>query len=220
MTDTVKYLDFYQFPDDPPKNLIAQNYSDLYNKENFFIYLNKNYISEFKKLYFWLDIAVITHWAQFTDKLSAKDSIEKPTGLSLLEIPKPERNNLNIYRTHFKKMGITKCVYCNENKFNPIDHIIPWRMVKSDNFWNMLPICTKCNSKKSDRIWSLEERSKEILKKSIGTIVERITEHPEFINQIKQHFIYSGEKYIDNKAKLEEYLYNLTLSRIRDFRQD
>ena len=168
-------------------------------------------------MYYWLDKAILTVWAEFTDKLPLNQNAEKPTGLSLLEVPKPSRDDLKIYAKHFKKMGIKKCVYCNKNNFNSIDHVIPWSMVKSDKFWNMLPICKSCNSSKSNRIWVLDENARKTLQKSISIIVNDIEGHPEFINQIKQYFIYSGKKYISDKEKQKDLLYETTMSKISDF---
>ena len=217
MTKNILYLDFYEYPKHSPQRIRAKNYYELYEKEDYFITIKSHYLHEFKKMYYWLDKAILTVWAEFTDKLPLNHNAEKPTGLSLLEVPKPGRNDLKIYVKHFKKMGIKNCVYCNKKPFDSIDHVIPWSMVKSDKFWNMLPICKSCNSSKSDRIWDLNDRAKKILKKSIAIIVDNIEEHPEFFNQVKQYFIYSGEKYINDKEKQIDLLYETTLSKISDF---
>jgi len=211
------YLDFYEYPEYRPKNISARNYYELYEKDDYFISIKKHYLREFKRMYYWLDKAILTVWAEFTDKLPLNQNAEKPTGLSLLEVPKPSRNDLKKYVKHFKKMGIKNCVYCNKNNFDSIDHVIPWSMVKSDKFWNMLPICRSCNSSKSDRIWDLDENARKTLQKSISIIVDDIEEHPEFFNQIKQYFIYSGKKYINDKEKQKDLLYETTLSKIHDF---
>lgn len=211
-------LDFFDYPKRRPVIIKAENYKELYENESTFVSIKKKYIQEFKLMYYWFENAVLLAWAQFTDERPPNKSIEKPTGLSLLQIPNPDRNHLKYYRQHFTRMGVKTCSYCNKKKFNAIDHIIPWRMVKNDQFWNMLPICRSCNSKKSDRIWDIGSEGKKILKKSIGTIVDNIQDQPDFLNQVKRHFLYTGQKQnFKDKGALKRELYQITISRVKDF---
>jgi len=113
---------------------------------------------------------------------------------------------------------VVKCAYCGDRGFEAIDHVIPWKMVKNDQFWNMLPICKSCNSSKSDRIWILEEKAKKILKDSIRSITERLDDIPDFKNQVLAHFFHTRQTppMEDGKA-LGNTLYEITINRIEDF---
>lgn len=64
-----------------------------------------------------------------------------------------------------------KCFYCGKKlKANEVhvDHFIPWCYLKSDQLWNFVLACNKCNSKKSDKLpqyqylVKLIERNKEV----------------------------------------------------------
>lgn len=53
------------------------------------------------------------------------------------------------------------CFYCNKSltgikRETHVDHFIPWSFVQSDNIWNLVLSCNRCNSSKSDK---LPERS-------------------------------------------------------------
>jgi len=211
-------LDFYNYIDERSTRTEAETYKDFYKYETTFIKVKRKYVSELKAMYYWFEKAVLLAWAEFTDNLPLNQREGMPTGLLLLQIPQPKRKNLKPFQDHFRKtIGVRYCVYCNEKKFNAIDHIIPWRMVKSDRFWNMLPICRSCNSAKSDRIWKLSAEGKKILKKSISKIVDRLEDQPEYLNQVKQHFIFVDERIPKKKSDLKKYLYDMTISKIASF---
>lgn len=44
-----------------------------------------------------------------------------------------------------------KCVYCHLSNGNTIDHIIPLSKLGDHAYWNVVPCCKKCNSKKGNR---------------------------------------------------------------------
>jgi hypothetical protein len=91
-------------------------------------------------------------------------------------------------------------------------------MVKSDQFWNMLPICKACNSRKSDRIWTLNDRAKSILKRSISDIVKRSDGLSEWKEQIVAYYAHTRQEApLQDHQLLAESLYMATLKRIRIF---
>ncbi|WP_243459280.1 HNH endonuclease domain-containing protein [Metabacillus bambusae] len=58
-----------------------------------------------------------------------------------------------ILLTYFK----AECFYCSKKlsdneRETHVDHFIPWSFVQSDNIWNLVLSCNKCNSSKSDRL--------------------------------------------------------------------
>ncbi|PIK13768.1 HNH endonuclease signature motif containing protein [Halobacteriovorax sp. JY17] len=80
--------------------------------------------------------------------------------MKYLEEAKNERGPLNKFLKIYKEdLGIKKCSYC-EKEANTIDHVYPWKYAKRDEFWNMLPSCKSCNSKKSDKILSISKEKK------------------------------------------------------------
>lgn len=212
------HLDFYQFPERPPGRVEAKTYQEFYEKEITFVTVRKAYIGELKEMYYWFEKAIITAWAEFTDQFSENRKKSNHTGLTLLAIPEPERGNLSFFKEHFRNLGVDRCAYCDDRPSDSIDHVIPWKMVKSDEFWNMLPICRSCNSLKSDRIWVLNGRAKRILKDSTADIVKRLDDLPDLENQIIAHFTRMRQEppLLDSKF-LTDNLYETTIKRINDF---
>ena len=202
---------------DSPYVARGRTYSEFYKNEPTFVSLNKRYIRELKEMYFWFDKAILTAWAEFTDKFPSNREKVNHTGLTLLQIPEPKKKNLAFFRQHFKTLGVKRCAYCHGRRFDAVDHVVPWKMVKNDQFWNLLPICRSCNSSKGDRIWKLSERAKKLLRRSIKKIVEKLDGYPDFKNQIVQHYTHIGEAppLRDHRA-LTDALYKITISRIED----
>lgn len=67
-----------------------------------------------------------------------------------------KRSGLKKYRDFLQDCyGHKTCFYCGKNlKLNNIyvDHFIPWCYMKSNQLWNFVLSCDRCNSKKSDRL--------------------------------------------------------------------
>jgi len=52
---------------------------------------------------------------------------------------------------------IPLCAYCNTNKSNTIDHIIPLSKGGTNDLSNLIPVCINCNSKKRDKtLWEFK----------------------------------------------------------------
>lgn len=212
-------LDFYEYPSSPPLYRFREGtYAELYKNEPIFVSLNKRYIRELKEMYFWFDKAILTAWAEFTDKLPSNREKVNHTGLTLLQIPEPTRKNLTFLRQHFRVLGVKRCAYCDDGHFDAVDHIIPWKMVKSDQFWNLLPICSSCNSSKGDRIWKLNYGAKKLLRRSIRKIVDNLDDNPGFKNQVVQHYIHIRKNPpLSSRKILTDALCEVTINRIKDF---
>ncbi|WP_100333590.1 HNH endonuclease [Bacillus alkalisoli] len=61
----------------------------------------------------------------------------------------------------FEKLLMTyfeeSCFYCGKaltgmKRETHVDHFIPWSFVQSDNIWNLVLACNRCNSSKSDKL--------------------------------------------------------------------
>ena len=207
-------IDFYKYEGELKINV--KRFDEFYNKENCFIVIKSRYIREFKEMYYWFEKAIITVWAEFTDQLIKGRKKNFYTGLTLLAIPDTERENLNIFRKHFENIGKDKCTYCG-GKFEEIDHVIPWKRVKKDQFWNMLPACRKCNSAKSDKILPLNNKAKNTLQVSISHIVNALDNHQEFKNQVDMHYALLQKNKPKDPRRLSEDLMKLTLNKITSF---
>ena len=67
-----------------------------------------------------------------------------------------QRNMLATYRQVLLETASPTCFYCGKDlrgtKAFAVDHFIPWSFVHSDNLWNLVLACNKCNSSKSDKL--------------------------------------------------------------------
>ena len=92
-------------------------------------------------------------WAKFLEKANSDEQVVRL--LEKLELSTPRRNDLSIYRKIlFEEFNEERCFYCGK-AFNGdihVDHFIPWSFVKSDNLWNFVLTCPKCNIKKKDSL--------------------------------------------------------------------
>ena len=211
-------LDFYEYPSGPAYVVKEDAYTEFYKNEPTFVSLKKRYIRELKGMYFWYEKAILTAWAEFTDKFPSNREKVNHTGLTLLQIPEPKRKNMIFFRQHLRDLGVDRCAYCNDRPFDAVDHIIPWKMVKSDQFWNLLPICSSCNSSKAGRIWKLNAGAKKLLRRSIRKIVDKLDEYPDFRNQVIQHYTHIREDPpLGSRKILRDALYDVTINRIEDF---
>lgn len=111
------------------------------------------------------------HWARFLEKVNDDDALVRV--LEKLELATPQRKDLSLYRDIlFMEFQQNRCFYCGKRLSESIhvDHFIPWSFVKSDNLWNCVLSCPKCNLKKKDSLVGgsylaeIERRNDEISK--------------------------------------------------------
>lgn len=116
-------------------------------------------------------------WAKFLEKTNDDDKVIRL--LDKLELSTPRRNDLSVYRRIlYEEFYENHCFYCGKelNGDIHVDHFIPWFFVKSDNLWNFVLACPKCNIKKKDSlvnesfIQKLESRNKRLLRESCGFV--------------------------------------------------
>ena len=109
-------------------------------------------------------------WAKFLEKVN-EDSVLIRV-LEKLELATPQRKDLSLYRNIlYKEFQEKRCFYCGKllNQKIHVDHFIPWTFVKSDNLWNFVLSCPRCNWRKRDSLVSrdylvkLENRNHAIL---------------------------------------------------------
>ena len=90
-------------------------------------------------------------WARFMERIKENECSKQI--LINLDKSTPRRKNLNIYRQILhEEYEQNNCFYCGAklNKKMHVDHAIPWAFVKTDNLWNFVLACPKCNAKKNN----------------------------------------------------------------------
>lgn len=109
-------------------------------------YFISKYKMEIEKLNYYF-------WARFLEKVNDDDVLVRV--LEKLELATPQRKDLSLYRDIlYLEFQQNCCFYCGEKLKDNIhvDHFIPWSFVKSDNLWNFVLSCPKCNIKKKDSL--------------------------------------------------------------------
>lgn len=92
-------------------------------------------------------------WAKFLEKIN--DDMVLVRLIDKLDLATPVRKDLSVYRlVLYKEFEENNCFYCGSKLTGTpaVDHFIPWSFMKCDNLWNFVLACTRCNSKKSDKL--------------------------------------------------------------------
>ena len=148
-------------------------------------------------------------WARFLEKIN--DDTVTTRLLDKLELSTPRRGDLSIYRdvliNDYQK---NSCFYCGKKLGNKshVDHFIPWSYIKSDNLWNFVLACPRCNSIKKNQLMS-EEYVKRINEQNT-TILESVNNsafvesefrnyYPGLIEKIWKYAKLSGIKECNKK---------------------
>jgi len=132
-------------------------YDGIYLSPSAFDFLTK-YRAELEKINYY-------SWAKFLEKVNADDALIRV--IDKLDLATPVRKSLDVYRAVLQKeFEENTCFYCGRKlaSTSPVDHVIPWKFMKTDNLWNLVLVCPKCNSKKNDRLPS---------QKNLNRIIER-----------------------------------------------
>lgn len=113
-----------------------------------------DYISKYK-----LEIEKINYysWARFLEKVNDDDALVRV--LEKLDMSTPKRKDLSMYRELlFREFQENRCFYCGQilrSKIH-VDHFIPWNFIKTDNLWNFVLSCPRCNIKKSGKLMNMD----------------------------------------------------------------
>ncbi|WP_027965073.1 HNH endonuclease [Halalkalibacillus halophilus] len=105
-----------------------------------------------------------------------------------------KRSSLKPYEKILLNYFEANCFYCSKSLSNSenvthVDHFIPWSFVQSDQIWNLVLSCNRCNTSKNDK---LPDRS------YLDIIIDR---NKQLVNQPPLE-IDSMENYKDNKIIL------------------
>lgn len=92
-------------------------------------------------------------WARFLEKINSDDVTGKL--LEKLDLATPQRRDLSVYRDIlYREFQENCCFYCGKKIGNKshVDHFIPWSFVKTDNLWNFVLSCPRCNISKNNKL--------------------------------------------------------------------
>ena len=130
------------------------------------------------------------HMAKMIEQLNEVPSINYLLG-KVESIAK--RSSLKPYENILLNYFEATCFYCgrdlSKTKVTQVDHFIPWSFVQSDQIWNLVLACNRCNSSKSDK---LPDRQ------YLNLIVERNQQLEEKVEEDKQSLLknYKNRKII------------------------
>lgn len=96
-------------------------------------------------------------WAKFLEKVNDDNILVRV--IDKLELSTPHRENLSVYRELLKReFQVGTCFYCGKKITNKVhvDHFIPWSFAKDDKLWNFVLACPTCNTKKNNKIPTLD----------------------------------------------------------------
>ena len=94
------------------------------------------------------------HMAAMIEQLNEVPSINYLLG-KVESIAK--RSSLSVFEKVLLNYTESDCFYCQKalsgvKRETHVDHFIPWSFVQSDNIWNLVLSCNKCNTSKSDKL--------------------------------------------------------------------
>lgn len=127
-------------------------------------YLDASLYEVFKILGGYLagDTSLVFKWAEFTQNLTRKRNkeISAETVIQLLhKTPVSSRDTIypeNFYARLRSRQGYLHCVWSGKKIGNRagyhIDHLLPFAVLKNNDFWNLMPCTTTINSQKSNKI--------------------------------------------------------------------
>ena len=107
---------------------------------------------------------ILFKWAEFSAKASGNKIKTEKVIHEILRNPVTDRdiaNSKKLYKEILKTSGEVICVWSgNKITSYDIDHIIPFSIWKNNDLWNLLPVQSKINNQKSDKIPSANIISK------------------------------------------------------------
>ena len=103
-----------------------------------------------------LSAVVLVEWTKFLEKINTS----LPMLVAKVDNHKPKRTALTPYRNILEQYDC-HCFYCSsrlERGLVHVDHFIPWSFLFTDDRWNFVLACQRCNLKKHDSLAEEEFR--------------------------------------------------------------
>ena len=105
-----------------------------------------------------LDQVNYYEWLKMVESI-LRSNEAKVDNLSTILEEITKRRNLAPFKELLLALGEKReCFYTGQklNQDAPLDHVIPWDYLKSDNLWNLVFISLRCNSSKSNKLPDLQ----------------------------------------------------------------
>ena len=186
------------------------------NLKNKKIIPNNRWIKYIKENYFLLELFVLDEWYKYMQTYN----INSPSLYEKLKLPNLKRNSLDKERKlwiEIIKKKTVKCIFSEEKlteKNFDIDHFICWNFLGHDQEWNLIPVTSKINRSKNNKVPKIDliktfvdfkiksfEYAKEVL--SDKKFEEYLSKHTNFINfSNNQCFTSSFKDKYNNEIKL------------------
>ena len=126
----------------------------LINLKNKKIMPNNRWIKYIKENYFLLELFVLNEWFKYMQTYN----VNSPSLYEKLKLPNLKRNSLDTERklwVEIIKKNEVKCIFSGEKlteKNFDIDHFICWNFLGHDQEWNLIPIISKKNRSKNNKV--------------------------------------------------------------------
>ncbi|MGC9777774.1 MAG: HNH endonuclease [Candidatus Heimdallarchaeota archaeon] len=188
----------------------VKNWNDLIASDNLHIFFSHQTYHEISNMRFWLRDVLIKRWAQ---ECVERFDANSPNLLSLFDlwkkIPQRESSIINKYCLFYLENGLKICTYCNQSieKDLQLDHLLPWSKFPVNSFWNLYPVCSSCNSKKSDKIPKITRKIGNRIKKHLQLCLEIESKSDiisKDISKIYKNRFHSSPDNISIEQKMEE----------------
>lgn len=188
----------------------VKNWDDLLTAENLHIFFSHQTFKEISDMRFWLRDVLIKRWAQ---ECVERFNADSPNLLSLFDLWKrtPQRDSsiINKYRLFYLDNGLKICTYCNQfvDKDLQLDHLLPWSKFPNNSFWNLYPVCSSCNSKKSDKIPRITKSIENRIRKHLKLCLFNENKSDIISNDINKIYakrFFSSPEKISIEQKIEE----------------
>lgn len=136
----------------------------------------------------WIRDAILIQWAEVSTRFSRMDGVTHSEVLDRLMFDFFPDRNQSISRGLFMDMKPKICVWSNrslEEGFD-MDHLIPFSLSRNNMLWNLLPIDSRVNRRKSDKLphHNLILKRKENLLRCWRWIADQKDYSPRFFSEV------------------------------------
>ncbi len=127
-----------------------------FSKKDKILWLNAKSYGFLADNKFILDQVNYYRWLKEVEAILNASGMSIPNLSTVLEeITKRRPQDLDVFREKLSLLGdITSCFYCGRpfSKGFHLDHVVPWSYLRSDDLWNLVNCCPKCNTSKNNRL--------------------------------------------------------------------
>lgn len=107
----------------------------------------------------WIEDSLVVRWAGLSRQLAEAGGSATPQRvmeqtLRILLTPADAERETDVARNVYQQVGADRCVWSDKSitRGFDVDHVIPFRLWRSNALWNLLPAAKSVNTNKSDRL--------------------------------------------------------------------